>query len=476
VNLTGFLDGELGLGEVARKLGRGLERAEIPFAAIPYRRTPSRQEHPLELQTWQEAPFDTNVICLNADYLHAFLADVGVDFFTGRYSIGVWFWESSSFRPEDLDGFRFLDEVWVASEYVRQAVSAKADISVFVAPLPVEEPPKPTHSRQDLGLAEGFMFLFLFDFVSGQRKNPTAVVEAFKRAFAPGDGPALVMKSINGRERKPQLLDELIAAAEGRPDIHVVDAYVPVDEKDSYMAACDCYVSLHRSEGFGLTMAEAMAHAKPVIATGYSGNLEFMTERNSYLVPYHLTPVPAHWWAYSPGAEWAEPDIQAAASLMQRVYRDHDESRARGARAREDILRRFSLHRTANFITGRLREASAIHALAAASGHEKARRAILEASQELAKGVGGSLSKAAGRRGPTPLLRRLLARLLWPHLEEQHRADSAVLDAVARLERTAIAERQGRLESVSHLGQGQARPLGERCEPGRESPGLDGDR
>ncbi|MGH3132485.1 MAG: hypothetical protein ACRDNY_01865, partial [Gaiellaceae bacterium] len=151
VNLAGFLEGELGLGEVARKLGRGLEHAGIPFVAIPYRRTHSRQEHPLELAVAEAAPYDTNLICLNPDYLHQFTADVGVGFFAGRYSIGVWFWETSVFRPENLTGLRFLDEIWVASEYVRQSVASKADIPVHVVTLPIEEPPKAELSRSDVG-------------------------------------------------------------------------------------------------------------------------------------------------------------------------------------------------------------------------------------------------------------------------------------------------------------------------------------
>lgn len=434
VNLVGFLEGELGLGEVARKLGRGLEHAGVPFSAISYRRAPTRQPHPVEIPISDEASFDTNIVCLNADYLHTFLADAGVDFFAGRYTIGVWFWESSVFRPENLEGFRFVDEVWVASEYVRRTVSAEADVPVLVVPLPVEEPAPSTISREELGLPEGFMFLFLFDFVSAQRKNPTAVVEAFKQAFEPGEGPVLVLKSINGGERKPQWLEELVAASDGRPDIHIVDEYVPADRRDALIAACDCYVSLHRSEGFGLTMAEAMAHAKPVIATGYSGNLDFMTESNSYLVPYLLTPVPSDWWAYSPGAEWAEPDVPAAAAYMRQVYEDRDEARVRAERSRAAILDAFSLDRTARFIGRRLAKIREQDRRTAAVPTRDLRSPILQLSQELGRGIGASLTGDGGRR--PRFARRLLLRALWPYLAEQHKLHSTTLDAIASLQRS----------------------------------------
>jgi glycosyltransferase involved in cell wall biosynthesis len=446
VNLVGFLEGELGLGEVARKLGRGLERAGIPFSAISYRRAPSRQPHPVEIPISDEAPFDINVICLNADYLHTFLADAGADFFAGRYTIGVWFWESSIFRPENLEGLRFVDEVWVASEYVRRAIAAQADVPVHVVPLPIEAPTTPPRSPAEQDLPGRFTFLFVFDFVSAQRKNPTAVVEAFKQAFEPGEGPVLVMKSINGKERKPQWLDDLVSATEGRPDIRVIDAYVAADQRDALLAACDCYVSLHRSEGFGLTVAEAMAHGKPVIATGYSGNLEFMNESNGYLVPYLLTQIPEDWWAYSPGADWAEPDVGAAAMLMRAVYDDQEEARSRGARAREDVLNAFSLDRTAEFITDRLRDVRGRGGRTqVASSAQDPRISILGASQELGRGIGASLTVGAGRR--PRLVRRLLVRALWPYLADQHRLNSLTLDAMIELQRS-VDDLSRRLEGL----------------------------
>jgi glycosyltransferase involved in cell wall biosynthesis len=448
VNLAGFLDGELGLGEVARKLGRGLERSGIPFAAIPYRRVASRKEHPLEFPISGDAPYDTNLICLNADYLHEFAADVGIDFFAGRYSIGVWFWETNVFRPENATGLRFLDEIWVASEYVRRSVAAEANIPVYVAPLPIEEPPPPTLTRFDLALPDAYTFLFTFDFVSAERKNPLAVVNAFTRAFEPGEGPVLVLKSINGRERKPRLLDELEDAVGDRPDIRVRDAYVSPETKNAITAACDCYVSLHRSEGFGLTIAEAMAYGKPVIATGYSGNMDFMDETSSYLVPFRLVPVSPEWWAYAPGAEWAEPDVDAASALMRHVYEHQGEANARGTRARDEILDRFSLERASETIAHRLGEARTRGAVTARTSPHDARPSILEASQEVSRGAGEGLLDRGGSP-PTSLVRRLLHRALWPYLQDQQRFERSVLDALTGLQRSvdALERRVVRLET-----------------------------
>jgi glycosyltransferase involved in cell wall biosynthesis len=146
----------------------------------------------------------------------------------------------------------------------------------------------------------------------------------------------------------------LQAAAGDRPDIRVVEGYVSAAEKNAMIAACDCYVSLHRSEGYGLTMAEAMAYGKPVIATRYSGNLEFMDDSNSYLVPFLLAPIPRRCGPYPAGERWAEPDVAAAAKLMRRVYERRDEALKVGRKARSTLVEHDTIGRTASFISCRL--------------------------------------------------------------------------------------------------------------------------
>jgi glycosyltransferase involved in cell wall biosynthesis len=424
VNLAGFLEGESGLGEVSRRLGATLQRAQIPFSAISYRRTPSRQRHRPDLPLAGDAPYDTNLICLNADILAPFAADVGIEFFANRYSIGVWFWETNVFRAEDRAAARLLDEIWVASDYVRRAIAPEVGIPVHVVPVPVESPPGPFLSRSELALPDGYTFLFLFDFVSAERKNPLGVVEAFTSAFAPGEGPTLVLKCINGRERKPRHLEELLAATRGRADVLVRDGYVSVLERDSYVAACDCYVSLHRSEGFGLTLTEAMACGKPVIATGYSGNLEFMAEDNSLLVPYRLVEISDEWWAYVEHAQWAEPDVHAAAGLMRRAYDDPVTAHLLGERGRRDVLANHAPDLAATVVRERIEQSRARRTLG-----PQVRAQIATASLLLARPLGDVLRQGPGW-SPLTLARRALARVLWPLLAEQRAIQSALLDAL----------------------------------------------
>ena len=181
------------------------------------------------------------------------------------------------------------------------------------------------------------MLLFSFDFLStAERKNPWGLVEAFSRAFTPDEGPVLVVKSINA-DRRPADAERLRLAAAGRPDVILNEDYLDAPARDALVAHCDAYVSLHRSEGLGLTMAEAMAWGKPVVATGYSGNLHFMTDENSFLVPFRPAPIPAGCEPYPVGGRWADPDLDEAARLIRLVVDDPAGAAVRGARAASDI-------------------------------------------------------------------------------------------------------------------------------------------
>ncbi len=292
VNVVGYFNAELGVGEAARQVIAALDARGVPVLPV-HSGAPSlsRQGHAFTQFDHRDSQFPVNLICINADMLPDFANRVGERFFVGRYSIGMWFWEVSRFRSEWHGSFDLVDEVWAPTAHVADALTPISPIPVVTMRVPVQMPAIVPRSRAELGLPEGFLFLFSFDYLSVfERKNPLAVVEAFSRVFAHGEGPSLVLKCING-EHDPANHEQLLAAVAEREDIHIIDRYLSPGEKDGLTAACDCYVSLHRSEGFGLGMAEAMYLGKPVIATGYSGNLDFMTEENSLLVDYQLVPI-----------------------------------------------------------------------------------------------------------------------------------------------------------------------------------------
>jgi len=338
VNVVGYFRSELGVGEAARQVITALDTHGVPVLPVHGDTIPlSRQGHAYTQFGHADADYPVNLICMNADALPEFAGQAGDWFFAGRYSIGLWFWEVNRFRREWMPAFSILNEVWLPTAHVAEAVSAVSPIPTRTMRIPVEMPPLVPRSRADLGLPPGFLFLFSFDYRSVfERKNPLALLDAFKHAFAPGEGASLVFKCINP-EADVDSHQRLLAAAAQHPDIHVIDRYFTPQDKNTLTALCDCYVSLHRSEGFGLTMAEAMYCGKPVIATGYSGNLDFMTSENSLLVDHRLVPIGLGADPYPPEGEWAEPDVVHAATLMRRVFENREFGARLGARAAQDI-------------------------------------------------------------------------------------------------------------------------------------------
>ena len=357
VNVAGYLRSELGVGEAARAVVAGLDARGFPLMPVHGGYVPhSRQGHAFAFVDPAVAPFPVNLICVNADQLPAFITDAGPGFSDGRYTIGFWWWEVPTVPDRSLAAFDLVDEVWVGSQHVAAALRPVSSVPVVKVRIPVTMPPIVPYSRAQLGLPDGYLFLFMFDLHSViERKNPVGVIEAFRKAFAPGSGPSLVIKCIN-RESQPDEYDRLRLAARGHPDIHIIDRYVSAQEKDAMVAAADCYVSLHRSEGFGLTPAEAMYLGKPVIATRYSGNLDYMTPDNSYLVNYKLRRIGRGNFPYPPDGEWADPDTEHAARLMREVVEDPLAAERRGRRAAADIRAGYSAEAAGETMERRLED------------------------------------------------------------------------------------------------------------------------
>ena len=338
VNVAGYFRAELGIGAAARALVAALEAAEVQLNTVSFDRTANRLTHPFTDRSASGAGADINIVCVNADQISAFAEQTGPEFRHGRYTIGVWFWEAEDFPRSFHHAFNYVDEIWVASEFMRETFLKVSPKPVFKYPLPVLTPTiDRSLTRASLGLPEQFLFLFSFDFLSVlERKNPLGLIEAFTRAFEPNAGPRLVIKTINGDKRVVEV-EKLKYAVRDRPDIILKDGYLSAAENSTFSALADCYVSVHRSEGFGLTMAEAMALGKPVIATAYSGNLEFMTAENSYLCPARRCEIGPEREPYPADSFWSEPDVGAAADLLRRVFLKKEEAKARGTRAAADL-------------------------------------------------------------------------------------------------------------------------------------------
>ncbi|MCU0545546.1 MAG: glycosyltransferase [Oscillatoriaceae cyanobacterium Prado104] len=338
INIAGYVSGEFGIGEGVRANIRSVEAAGIPFAINNFTRSPHRHEDTsYDNFHRKDNPYPVNLIQVNADQVKPFLKYAGANYLQNRYNIGFWAWELPQFPPKWQPAFDCFHEIWTYSNFCAEAIALASPIPAIKI-MPSISLPAPSLRREALELPENkFIFLFVFDFCSRiERKNPLAVIEAFKQAFGGEDRAVLVLKSSNA-DKFPEHERLLESAMVGCDNIKHINGYLSREKLNALIYNCDCYISLHRCEGFGLTMAEAMFYGKPVIATAYSSNTEFMNVGNSFLVKYKLTEIPANCGPYKQGNIWADPDPEHAADLMRYVFDNRDRSQQIGAIAAKDI-------------------------------------------------------------------------------------------------------------------------------------------
>jgi len=326
VNLVGYAQGGLGLGENLRRFALAAHQEGLAFSLVDFAENLGDRAQDPRLSHWlrRDNPYPVNLMFINADQMATARAHFGPRFFERRRTIGFWFWELAHFPDDWLPAFDLVDEIWVASRFIESTLRPLTRKPIHRVALPVEVSLSRRFERAAFDLPDQrFAFLFSFDFHSfAARKNPIGTIDAFRRAFPRGDEPVLlVVKSINGH-RAPELLAQIQACAAQDPRIRLIDRFLDAEQAMGLLSVVDCYVSLHRAEGFGLGMAEAMALGKPVIATDYSGNTDFTTADNSCLVPAPLVPVQAHEYPFGAGQVWADPDLDAAAEHMRRLVDD----------------------------------------------------------------------------------------------------------------------------------------------------------
>lgn len=294
---------------------------------------------------------DLNIFYLNGDEILKYLDPIRKRLPAGAYNIVCPQWELGAYPKEWGEQLDYFNEVWAASRFVFECLRASADVRVVYLPLSVQVELASFLGRRYFQLPESaYLFFFCFDLSSFiDRKNPFAVVQAFERVCdaRPKENIGLVIK-LHGAERAAKgetVAGQFLAQINQswtRDRIVVIDGVLTDNEIKNLIRCCDCFVSLHRSEGFGRAMAEAMFLGKPVVATAYSGNLDFMNEDNSCLVRYDLTDVGKDRYPFWQNQVWAEPDIDHAAALMLNLLDEQDYGRALGRTASRFIRTHFS--------------------------------------------------------------------------------------------------------------------------------------
>jgi glycosyltransferase involved in cell wall biosynthesis len=354
VNLFGYLRAESGVGEHSRTLLAALDEARIPTIPIAYGDTRSRQDHPLPPGAEDEPRFDCHLICVNADQTPNFVAHFGATRLGRAPRIGFWHWEVEEFPDWMAKSAEHVDAIWTASRHSAGAIRRKVDRPVVVMPPVVDPPPPAAVPAGIVPEGDGPLFLVCFDYDSVfDRKNPIGAILAYRRAFPRETGARLLVKSVNGAHY-PEREIEVVLAADGRRDITIADGFLSRSEQEGLIHACDIFVSLHRAEGFGLMLAESMAAGKAVIATDYSGNLEFMKGETGVLVPWTYAEIATGTRPYS--GRWAEPDIDFAAAAMARLAADPSARGELGARAARAIRDGHGVEARARDLVRELRE------------------------------------------------------------------------------------------------------------------------
>ncbi len=430
VNLAGYLDATAGVGEAARHVATALEAAGVAVAPLPLS---SRAAERSATVRRADPVHPVTIVCANPDGMTGARDEAGAAAFDGRHVVGMWWWEVAALPQRWLRAFDLVDEVWVGSRFVADVLAAVAPVPVVHLPLAVPEPVCSQAGRAQLGLPEErYLFGFVFDYASvAARKNPLGLIEAFTRAFphgdGDGDGPGLVIKTLGG-ERHPVEHEAVLAAAAGRPDVTVIDAHLPAADKNALIRALDCYVSLHRSEGFGLTLAEAMLLGTPVVATDYGGSRDLVTAFNGLLVDAHPVPIGHGNDPYPADGEWADPDLDHAAAQLRDAFADPAAGRARAARARADVLARH-----APAVAGRAMADRLAHVLMLPLDGD-GRRTALDLDGVRARMATGPQAAPGGERGARGALRDAALRAMRPYTVHQRLVDEELLRVLASLD------------------------------------------
>lgn len=334
VDVVGYFGSEMSLSNVADRMVASLDAVALPHRTASLRRTGSPgREHTDD----GALAHDTVVVVANHDQVEPLLAEHG-DVLAGRRLIGYWHWDVEHVPDEVAARMRHFDEIWVLNEYTeRTLASVPGAPPVRSLPLPVPEPTVSAASREDLGLpVDRPVVLVTFDHLSvTERKNPVGAIEAFRRAFPEPteDGPVLVVKTMNADQRWVEH-ERIRVAAMDRSDVVVVDQLLPKPDQMALVAHADVLLSLHRAEGLGLHLIEAMWLGTPTIATRYSGNLSFMDDGNSLLVDAAMIPVERGEGFFPPEATWADPDLDLAASHLRHLLTDPELARRLAAAGR----------------------------------------------------------------------------------------------------------------------------------------------
>ncbi len=362
VNLVGFVRGQSGLGEDVRMASLALDAADIPHVLVDVA-TPSaipQGDNALAHRLTDRLVHGISIYCMSAFDMATLYLDRGPAFFSERYRIGYWPWELPRFPALWDQAFSLVDEIWTGSEYTARAYRARRSRPVRRLPCPVTLPRVQSIPRRDLALYNNDAFVFVYPFDVNSylaRKNPLALVRAFRRAFPSAQRDVALLLRVNGDPNGHPGWLEVAAECSADDRITILAGTFDRPKALGVIAACDCLVSPHRAEGFGRNIAEAILLGIPVLATEFSGCTDFLAPEEG--IPFEIMTVQDGSYPFAEGQCWAEPSIDKMARRMQQIRLDRRNNPAavqqRLISRRSEIAEAYSPHTTGRAFAKRLR-------------------------------------------------------------------------------------------------------------------------
>ncbi len=359
INEIGLFKAQMGLGQGARLLGDALKECSFPVSfhnfVLP-NNVMHEEDTEFDKDLSEEYAYNINVIHVNPEELSYLYLEGDRSVWNKRYNIGFWLWELENLPQSWLKYFSMLDEIWTPSKYITENIQAVTDLPVKTIPYPVGAPYDERYDRNHFHLpSDRFLFLVMYDSNSTiERKNPLGAIRAYKAAFKDDTkNTGLVIKINNPTKKDLTILKKEVA---GIRNVYFITNTMDKTEVNSLIRCADVFVSLHRAEGFGLVMAEAMLLGTPSIATNYSSNTEFMNRQSSCMVDYKYTMVKKEAFPYKRGERWAEPNLRTAAIYMRKLATDKEAYQKKREAGIERGRELFNTDRIVKMIEERVKE------------------------------------------------------------------------------------------------------------------------
>lgn len=360
INVFGFINGEFGIAEATRLNCKAIQAAGVPISLINYNVTTNHNNNDLTFTEFSDhAPHPVNLIQISPSETPNFFDYFDHSFFKDKYNILYMAWESETIPEDYVMNMNLFDEIWTPSTYCKECIEKYVGLPVRVIPHPIDIDLKETDDEDALSFynKDLFNFLFIFDYNSSiDRKNVINLIKIFRETFDKGDNNAFLTIKTSRSHKFPSEKEQILQAIGDSKKIKIVEKIFDKNALNDVISNCDSYISLHRSEGFGLTMAEAMYFSKPVIATGYSGNLEFMNEENSFLVSAKVVASDSNVINYAANTVWSEPSLEEASVFLKTVYEGKESVQEKAVKGHETIVNDLSLKRVGQLMKNRCEE------------------------------------------------------------------------------------------------------------------------